>query len=138
VTDISFTRTGYWAHVGIEAVSVGSGAAVARVRLEGKHLGVDHSVHGGAISSVVDAAAGLAVRSLRSEEEMARRPHATTDLHVTYIGPPAGCELIARSTVVREGRAAFFVEVPVSDESGSAIGRGSAIFVVVSEKTGGR
>lgn len=120
----------YWGLVGIETVSAKPGEVVNRVLLQEHHLNYNHVVHGGVISSLIDSAAGGAVRSIREAAEMKARPHATSDLHVVYLSPASGGELIAAAKVVKAGRTAIFTEVDVVTDAGKLVARGMVTFVI--------
>ncbi|HQW50915.1 MAG TPA: PaaI family thioesterase [Tepidiformaceae bacterium] len=120
----------YWGLVGIETISAERGRVVNRVVLREDHLNYNHVVHGGVISSLIDSAAGGAVRSTRAPEEIRARPHATSDLHVTYLSPASAGELIARARVVKAGRTAIFTEVDVETGEGKLVARGLVTFVI--------
>jgi uncharacterized protein (TIGR00369 family) len=120
----------YWGLVGIETVSAEPGRVVNRVVLQEHHLNYNHVVHGGVISSLIDSAAGGAVRSIREAAEIKARPHATSDLHVTYLSPAAGRELIATARVVKAGRTAIFTEVDVVTDADKLVARGLVTFVI--------
>lgn len=125
------TATGrFWALVGIEFDSAEPGHAVCSVRLRDEHLNYNEVVHGGVISSLIDSAAGGAVRSTRALDEIAARPHATSDLHVVYMAPARGSLLVADARVVRKGRTAVFTEVDVTDDAGRLVARGLVTFVI--------
>ncbi|MCC6382873.1 MAG: PaaI family thioesterase [Dehalococcoidia bacterium] len=120
----------YWGHMGIETVEVGESCATSRVRLQDFHFNYNEVVHGGVISGLIDSAAGLAVRSVRTLAEIGERPHATSDLHVIYLAPARGSELVARAHVVKAGRTALFTEVQVFDDCARLVARGSVTFVI--------
>jgi uncharacterized protein (TIGR00369 family) len=120
----------YWGLVGIETVSAEPGQVVNRVALQEHHLNYNHVVHGGVISSLIDSAAGGAVRSIREAAEIKARPHATSDLHVAYLSPATGGELIATAKVVKAGRTAIFTEVDVVTDAGKLVARGMVTFVI--------
>jgi uncharacterized protein (TIGR00369 family) len=120
----------YWGLVGIEIVEAEPGRTVNVVRLKEHHFNYNDVVHGGVISSLIDSAAGGAVRSLRDPAEIAARPHATSDLHVTYLAPAMGTELRAEARVIKAGRTAIFTEVDVTDDRGRAVARGMVTFVI--------
>jgi uncharacterized protein (TIGR00369 family) len=124
----------YWGRMGIESVSVGEGEAVSRIALEEYHFNYNDVVHGGVISGLIDSVAGLAVRSLRSSEEIKARPHATSDIHVTYLGPAFGTELVAKAQVLKAGRTALFTEAEVFDGGGRMVARGSVTFVIAASR----
>lgn len=120
----------YWGHMGIEFLDVASGRCTTRVGLREHHFNYNDVVHGGVISGLVDSAAGMAIRTVRTPAEIAERPHATSDLHITYIAPARGTELVARARVIRAGRTALFTEVEVFDDDERLVARGSVTFVV--------
>lgn len=120
----------YWEMVGIETVEAVDGTSTCRVDLDERHLNYNDVVHGGVTSGLIDSAAGSAVRSLRSMDEIRERPHATTDLHVSYLSGARGSELVARARVIRQTRTAIFVEVDVLDDRERPVARGLTTFVI--------
>jgi uncharacterized protein (TIGR00369 family) len=120
----------FWKLVGIEFDAAAPGHVACTVTLRTEHLNYNEVVHGGVISSLIDSAAGGAVRTVRTAEEIASRPHATTDLHVVYIAPATGTRLVATARVVRRGRTAIFTEVDVTDDAGKLVARGLVTFVI--------
>ena len=120
----------YWALVGIEMTFAERGHVVGRVKLRDEHLNYNEVVHGGVISSLVDSVAGGCVRTVRSLEEIKARPHATSDLHVVYLSPATGAELVAEGRIVKQGRTAIFTEVDVTDDRGRLVARGLVTFVI--------
>lgn len=124
------TRGRFWERVGIETVTAEPGRVVNRVRLAEHHLNSNDVVHGGVISSLIDSAAGSAVRTLRMDAEIRERPHATSDLHVSYLAPARGEELVAEARVAKMGRTAVFVQVEVRDDGGRLVALGMATLVM--------
>lgn len=120
----------YWEMVGIETLEATGGTARCRVTLRDSHLNYNDVVHGGVTSGLIDSAAGSAIRSLRTMDEIRERPHATTDLHVTYLSGARGGELVAYARVIRQTRTAIFVEVDVLDEQERPVARGLTTFVI--------
>lgn len=120
----------YWGLVGIETVAAERGVVTNRVKLRDEHLNYNHVVHGGVISSLIDSAAGGAVRTTRTPGEIKLRPHATSDLHVAYLSPGTGTELVAVARVIKAGRTAIFTEVDVTDDRGRTVARGMVTFVI--------
>ena len=120
----------YWGLLGIETVAAERGLVTNRVLLREEHLNYNQVVHGGVVSSLIDSAAGGAVRTMRTPEEIKARPHATSDLHVAYISPATGAELTAVARVIKAGRTAIFTEDDVTDDRGRTIARGMVTFVI--------
>jgi uncharacterized protein (TIGR00369 family) len=120
----------FWALVGMEMTFAERGHVVGRVKLRDEHLNYNEVVHGGVISSLIDSVAGGSVRTCRTLDEIKARPHATSDLHVVYLSPATGTELVANGRVVKEGRTAIFTEVDVKDDRGRLVARGLVTFVI--------
>ncbi len=126
----------YWGLLGIETVAAEPGRVVNRIAIREEHLNYNDVVHGGVISSLIDSVAGGAVRTLRDEGEIRKRPHATSDLHVSYLAPARGSELVAEARVVKMGRTAAFTEVEVRDDGGRLVAMGLVTFVIGTRRTG--
>jgi uncharacterized protein (TIGR00369 family) len=120
----------YWETLGIRLVD----AEVGRVRLRlpmsdalatfGRRV-----MHGGAIASIIDAAAASAVRTLRKPGEPQWRGLGTTDLNVSYLEAATG-DIEAEGRVLREGRAIAFVQVDVENADGRVIAVGRATLAI--------
>jgi uncharacterized protein (TIGR00369 family) len=126
----------YWGLLGIEAVHAEPGVVRKRVLLREEHLNYNDVVHGGVISSLIDSAAGAAARSTRTAEGIRARPHAASDLHVSYLAAATGSELIAEARVIRSGRTAIFTEVEVRDDAGKLVAKGMVTFVITARDAG--
>ena len=87
-------------------------------------------MHGGAIGSLVDAAAGAATATLRREDDETWTGQATTDLNVTFLNA-ATSDLTAEGRVLRSGRSVAFVQVDVRDSEGKAIAVGRATYMII-------
>ncbi len=121
---------GYWGMVGIETSVPEDGTSRCRVVVRYDHMNYNGVVHGGVISGLIDSAAGAAVGSTRKPAEVKERPHATTDLHVSYISGARGKELLADARVIKKTRSAVFVDVTVHDENERLIAKGLVTFVI--------
>lgn len=78
------------------------------------------NLHGGAIASLVDVAAGSAAAragTFRPGENTL----VTADLHVRYLGRPKGTIVRAVARVMRAGRQLIVVECHVTDDLGNLI-----------------
>lgn len=116
-----------WLDVRVEAVS--AGRVVLRIpyreELTNRPFGGQRSVHGGVAATVIDSAAGAAIKSELPEGAGT----ATIDLNVSYLRPATG-DLVATGEVIRVGKsvgvAAVMVESETNgDRSEVAAGRGS-------------
>lgn len=122
----------YWGLIGIEFIEAEPGRAVCRVKLRPEHFNYNDVVHGGVVSGMLDAIVGAAVETNRTLEEVRAKPHATTDLHVSYLRGGIGTELIGEGRVSKAGRTAVFTEGTISDDQGREVARGLATFVISS------
>ena len=86
-------------------------------------------MHGGAISSLIDAAAGGAIISqFAGEDDYAGQ--ATLDLNVTYLNA-ATSDVIAEGRILRYSRALAFTQVDVRMEDGTLVATGRATFSII-------
>lgn len=81
-------------------------------------------LHGGVVATVVDNAAGTAVRSVLADPEAAS--YATTELNLSYLRPATG-DLRAEARVRKRGRSLVVVEVDVESDGGDGAWRPVAV-----------
>lgn len=128
---IAADEIAYWRTLGISVVDVAPGQV--RLRLEMRpELGTRRAevMHGGAIASLIDAAAGAATATTRREDDDSWAGQATTDLNVTFVSAATG-PVVASARVLRSGRALVFVAVEVRDDSDTLIAVGRATYTIV-------
>lgn len=96
-------------------------------------------LHGGVISSVLDAAGGLAViwaiaelyASESAEQVLERfRMLATIDIRIDYLRPGIGEKFIADASVVRLGRRIAATQSVLRSDSGREIASASGAYIV--------
>ena len=120
----------FWAHLGIELVEAAQGRAVVRIAMRPELGTRRHDVmHGGAIATLIDAASGSAVATLREPDDDTWRGHATTDLNVSYLRAVRG-EAVAEGKVLRAGRTTVFVNIEVRDGEGEVVAVGRATYAI--------
>ncbi len=117
--------------LGIEIVEAVAGECMMRLALRPEHMNPNDVAHGGVVSTLIDAATGTAVRTLLLERSESERVHVTVDLHVTYLAPAFGKELVAKARVMRGGRTAVFSEAEVRDDTGRVVARGTVTYLLV-------
>ncbi len=89
-------------------------------------------MHGGAISSLIDAAAGGAIISqFAGDEDYAGQ--ATLDLNVTFLNA-ATSDVIAEARILRTSRALAFTQVDVRTEDGTLVATGRATFSIIRKR----
>ncbi len=121
----------YWSTLGITVEQVAPGAVTLRLQMRAE-LGTRRAdvMHGGAIASLVDAAAGAATATMRREDDDTWSGQATTDLNVSFLNAATG-DVLAKSRVLRGSRSLVFVEVVVEDLEGTPIAAGRATYAII-------
>ena len=117
-------------HLGIRLDSLGGGEAVLSLPYDEMLATTGDVVHGGAISSLIDAAAAAAAVSAAEGDTLAGG--TTVDISVSLLAAARGSDLRARAQVIRRGRAISFVEVDVDDGEGEPIAKGLVTYRVFS------
>jgi uncharacterized protein (TIGR00369 family) len=128
---IAADEIAYWRTLGITVLDAESGHV--RLRLEMRpELGTRRAdvMHGGAIASLIDAAAGAATATTRREDDETWSGQATTDLNVTFVSAATG-PVIAEARVLRGGRVLAFVAVEVRDEADALVAVGRATYTII-------
>lgn len=125
--------------LGVQLVATESstGTVTLRMPLRGELIGnvMRSMAHGGAVSALIDAAAGAAA-ALSLPDLRAAPSVATIDMRVDYLAPGRGEWLEARATVMRSGRRVIVVRVDVADPSGALVALGTAAFSIAASASG--
>lgn len=87
-------------------------------------------MHGGAVASLIDAAAGAAVLTLREEGDGTWTGQATLDMNVTFLNA-ATTDIVAEATVLRHTRSLAFVAIDVRDDQGALAAVGRATYSIM-------
>jgi uncharacterized protein (TIGR00369 family) len=117
-------------HLGIGLESLSEGEAELSLPYDDKLATMGDVVHGGAISSLIDAAAAAAAVSAAEGDTLAGG--TTVDLSVSLLAAARGSDLRARARVIRRGKAISFLEVDVTDGDGSPVAKGLVTYRVFS------
>jgi uncharacterized protein (TIGR00369 family) len=117
-------------HLGIRLESLREGEAELCLPYDDKLATMGDVVHGGAISSLIDAAAAAAAVSAAEGDTLAGG--TTVDMSVSLLAAARGSDLRARARVMRRGRAISFLEVDVTDGDGSPVAKGLVTYRVFS------
>ena len=125
--------------LGVKVVAADSGAGTVVLELPMRHDLIGNVMkampHGGAISALIDMAAGAA--AALSLEDLRDAPGvATIDMRVDYLAAGRGTNLRAKATVMRSGRRVTVVRVDVTDDDATLLALGTAAFSITTESHG--
>lgn len=98
----------------LEFVEIGERHATLSMPVREEAFNSTGNLHGGAIATLIDVAAGTAA-ARGSGFEHGRQSLVTADLHVRYLGRPHGDTVFARAEVLKTGRQLVIVECRVTD-----------------------
>lgn len=124
----------YWVSLGIVVDdAVAPGHIFLRLPMrEGLWTRRPDVMHGGAIASLLDAAAGAAVISqFGGEEDYAGQ--ATLDLNVTYLNATTG-DVVAEGRILRHSRTLAFTQVDVRMDDGTLVATGRVTFSIARKR----
>jgi acyl-CoA thioesterase len=117
----------FYRHMGLKVTGLGPGWAAFQMPV-GQHLwSVGGIIHGGAITSIADAASGVALATLLDKDK--ERP-VTIELKVNFCAPVKGGVLNARGQVVQKGKRIAICEVDVTGEDGGLVAKGTSTYMV--------
>ena len=121
----------YWGTLSITVESAEEGHVRLRLAMR-PELGTRRpdAMHGGAITSLIDAAAGAATSTLRREDDESWAGQATTDLNVTFLNA-ATTDVVAEGRVLRSSRSFSFVSVEVRDAEEQLVAAGRATYAII-------
>jgi uncharacterized protein (TIGR00369 family) len=128
---IAADQIAYWRTLGIAVVDAEPGHVRLRLPMS-EALGTRRPdvMHGGAIASLVDAAAGAVTATPRREDDETWTGQATTDMNVTFLNAATG-PVVAEGRVLRGSRSLVFVSVEVRDEAGALVAVGRATYTII-------
>ncbi|MCL5960440.1 MAG: PaaI family thioesterase [Chloroflexi bacterium] len=112
--------------LGMELVELAEGYARFRMPVEDKLLQLYEAVHGGAIASLADSAAALALISLLTPAEKA----VTVEMKINYLAPTLAGELIAEGRVVHKGGRLSVIDVEVRNNGERLVAKSLITYAV--------
>ena len=120
-------RSPYFSLLSMEIKDLQWGICLMEVELGEKHLQPFGNVHGGAIASVVDAAAFWAVFP-----QVERGKGLTTvEMKLNYLAPVQKGKLEVRGRSIKLGRTLALGEASVTNEEGTLVAHGTATMMIV-------
>ncbi len=128
---IAADEIAYWRTLGIEVLDAEPGHVRLRLAMQ-PALGTRRAevMHGGAIASLIDAAAGAVTATTRRDGDDTWAGQATTDLNVTFLNA-ATSAVVAEGRALRASRSLVFVGVEVRDEADAVVAVGRATYTII-------
>jgi uncharacterized protein (TIGR00369 family) len=131
-----FEREPFWNLLGIVLEEMGEGRCRLRMPLKpGLRNFGSGPAHGGALSSLVDIAVGVALDSLCLPDMMG---HTTAELNVSFLEAVSGGSVFVEGRIVRAGRSIAVGEAEVRDEDGKLVAVGRASYMIFRRGEGRR
>jgi uncharacterized protein (TIGR00369 family) len=117
----------YFVLLSMKITNLEWGSAVLEIDLEEKHLQPFGYVHGGAIASVMDAAAFWAVFP-QVKDGMGL---TTVEIKVNYLAPVQKGKLIAKGRCIKIGKTLALGDVFITSSEGNLVAHGTATMMIV-------
>ncbi len=121
---------GFAAYCGYELTRCGQDGVEARIQVQPHHLNYYGKVHGGLISTVMDATAGLTASFAEAEQ----RPAVTRSADIHYFLPVSGTTIYAQGHLIRAGKTMALVYVDVLDDAGTVCATGAFEYFYVDHR----
>ncbi len=122
-------KGGFRELVGAELSEAEGGRAVVRMRAEDRHLNPGGTVHGGAISALVDVSMAEALNTTVAEE--GERP-VTVEIKVNYMAPGKPGVIASTARVRKGGKRVTVVEAEVvQEEDGEVVALATGTYTIV-------
>jgi uncharacterized protein (TIGR00369 family) len=116
----AFVETPLHKLLGLTIVSTDPELVMVEMPVREEAFNSSGNLHGGAIATLIDVAAGMAAAQ-NSPFEPGVNTIVTADLHVRYLGRPRGDLVRAEAKVMRAGRQLVVVECRVVDQPGDRV-----------------
>ncbi|MCL5265893.1 MAG: PaaI family thioesterase [Chloroflexi bacterium] len=122
----------YYRLLGMETIHLREGHSRVKMVAQEKHYHPGRVVHGGVITSLMDAAGALAsISVLDPQDEL-----TTAEIKVNFLSPArAGDVIIAEGRVVQKGRTLVLSEMEARTEDGRLVGKALTTCVVLRGRT---
>jgi uncharacterized protein (TIGR00369 family) len=112
--------------LGMKVVSLEKDVARLELPFKEELVTIGDVVHGGAISSLIDTAAAAAAWS--GAEDVDNIRGTTVSLNVSFLAAARSSMVTAEARAIRRGKNLCFLEIDVTDESGTLVAKGIATY----------
>ena len=121
----------YWRNLGVDVLAAAEGYVRLRVPVRDELRNADGApVHGGVISSLVDAAVGGALSTLH-DFAAGGVGQATLDLNVSFLGAVRGGGIVAEGRILKRGGSIAFSEAELRDDAGELVAKGRVTYMIL-------
>jgi len=117
----------YYKHLGMKLVDYDEDGSVMEMPVTPEHINVWGSMHGGALSGLVDSSCGTAIGPALAPGENV----VTLDLRVQFLKPVKDGVLTARGRIVHRGGRHVITESEVKNQDGELVARGGGIHILI-------
>lgn len=125
--DLDLIESGnVWKYLGITIVRDSEGRSGVHVKNTENLRQVYGSMHGGIISTAVDAAAGVVVNEAVGKDYAA----STVELKVNYLLPVVDSDIFAYAKIVKKGKQLMVTTVEVLDDEANVVAIGIVTYIV--------
>lgn len=115
--------------LGLEIEQVAVDEVSVRLPYKAENCRTYETLHGGAVSALADAAAGLA--AISDYERIESLNTATVNMLVNYLAAARpGSDALARARVRKRGRSICVIDVDVTDDTGRLIATGTITYMM--------
>lgn len=127
---------GFLSELGVTIESEEEGTVTVSLPYDEFYANPGGALQGGVVATLLDHAAGAALRTTFDTSDGTVPGHASTDLNVSYLKPAAD-DLTAVATVLRAGGSTAVVRVEVTDSEGDVVAAGRVTLHIDRENTFG-
>ncbi|WP_291350074.1 PaaI family thioesterase [Desulfosporosinus sp.] len=125
----SLESANVWRYLGIKIMHDSEGRAGVHVKDSENLRQVYGAMHGGIISTAVDAAAGVVVNKCIGRDYAA----STVELKVNYLLPVVNSDIFAYAKIVKRGKQLIVTTVEVFDDLSNVVAIGIVTYMVKSK-----
>ncbi|MBD3404859.1 MAG: hotdog fold thioesterase [Candidatus Lokiarchaeota archaeon] len=116
--------------LGMQLRDVSKGCVVMEMEATKKHWNPMHTLHGGVMCDIADAAMGSAFFTTLDDDES----YTTVDLHIKFLKPVITGKITASATVVKRGRRLGYIECEIRNDEGELVAKADSSCIVLREE----
>ncbi len=118
----------FYRYMNMKVIKAGDGKSLLEMDTKPEMRNLYGILHGGAITTILDSACGIALGTLLAEGEIT----VTVDLRINFISNVTGGKLIGVGKVIHRGKQTGVTEAQVKNEKGEIIAVGMSTHLICS------